>query len=203
MQLCLQTLATLARGYTPKPLILFCGGPLTFLPSLKKAFMEVLRLKAEDVLDVENAQLLPAIGAALAVTESSTKQTFTLTSLIEQLNTDQMHATANQNRLPALFKDQADYQEWEAARMRHKIERVDIADLNDDKLFLGIDSGSTTTKIVLIDEQGRVAFEYYVNNKGDAIGAVQQGLNEAYNVLWSMAKLRASHAAWSQAMART
>ena len=64
--------------------------------------------------------------------------------------------------------------------MRHKIERVDIANLNGDKLFLGIDSGSTTTKIVLIDEQGRVAFEYYVNNKGDAIGAVQQGLNEAY-----------------------
>ena len=62
----LQTLATLARGYTPKPLILFCGGPLTFLPALKKAFMEVLRLEAEDVLDVENAQLLPAIGAALA-----------------------------------------------------------------------------------------------------------------------------------------
>ena len=174
----LQTMATLARGYSPKPSILFCGGPLTFLPALKKAFMEVLRLDADDVLDVENAHLLPAIGAALA--ESSTKQTFTLTSFIERLNTDQVHATANQNRLPVLFKDHADYQQWEAARMRHKIERVDIADLNGDKLFLGIDSGSTTTKIVLIDEQGRVAFEYYINNKGDAIGTVQQGMNEAY-----------------------
>ncbi len=174
----LQTLATLARGYTPKPLILFCGGPLTFLPALKKAFMEVLRLEADDVLDVENAQLLPAIGAALA--ESSTKQTFTITSLIGQLNTVQAHATANQNRLSALFKDHADYQAWESARMRHKIERVDVANLNGDKLFLGVDSGSTTTKIVLIDEQGRVAFEYYVNNRGNAIGAVQQGLSEAY-----------------------
>jgi predicted CoA-substrate-specific enzyme activase len=177
----LQTMATLARGYTTKPLILFCGGPLTFLPELKKAFMEVLRLEADDVLDVENAHLLPAIGAALAtLAESSTMHTFTLTSLIEQLNTVQVHETANQNRLPALFNNQEDYQKWELRRMRHKIERVDIADLNGDKLFLGIDSGSTTTKIVLIDEQGRVAFEYYVNNKGDAIGAVQQGLNEAY-----------------------
>jgi len=176
----LQTLATLARGYTPKPLILFCGGPLTFLPALKRSFMEVLRLEPDDMLDVENAQLLPAIGAALAVlAESSTKQTFTLTSLMARLNTIRAHATANQNRLPALFKDQEDYQEWEAARMRHKIERVDIAHLNGDKLFLGIDSGSTTTKVVLIDEQGRVAFEYYVNNKGDAINAVQQGLGEA------------------------
>ncbi|MCJ7434073.1 MAG: acyl-CoA dehydratase activase, partial [Anaerolineales bacterium] len=177
----LQTMATLARGYTLKPLILFCGGPLTFLPALKKSFMEVLRLTPDDVLDVDNAQYLPAIGAALAtLTGSSTRQAFTLSSLIERLNTDQIHATANHNRLPALFKDHADYQEWEAARMRHKIERVDVANLNGDKLFLGIDSGSTTTKIVLIDEHGRVAFEYYVNNKGDAIGAVQNGLNEAH-----------------------
>ncbi|MBI5952628.1 MAG: hypothetical protein HY865_13300 [Chloroflexi bacterium] len=172
----LQTLATLSRGYTPKPSVLFCGGPLTFLPSLKRAFMKVLCLKAEDVLDVENAQLLPAIGAAL--TESTAKQTFTLSELIDKLGTDQTHETANQNRLPALFKDQAEYEAWDAARMRHRIKRVNIADLTDGGLFLGIDSGSTTTKIVLIDEQGRVAFEYYVNNKGDAIGAVQNGLDE-------------------------
>ena len=177
----LQTLATLARGYTPKPLILFCGGPLTFLSSLKKAFMDVLRIDAEGVLDVENAQLLPAMGAALApLAESSAKQTFTLTSLIERLNAKQEHVSASQNRLPALFKDQVDYQEWEARRMRHKITRVDISQLNGDKLFLGVDSGSTTTKIVLIDEQGRVAFEYYVNNRGDAIGAVQQGLGQIH-----------------------
>jgi predicted CoA-substrate-specific enzyme activase len=175
----LQTLATLARGYTPKPLILFCGGPLTFLPALKNAFMDALRLEPDNVLDVENAQLLPAIGAALApFAESSTEQTFKLTSLIERLNTMHAHGAANQDRLPALFENQEDYREWEAARMRHKIERVDVAQLNGDKLFLGIDSGSTTTKIVVINEQGRVAFEYYVNNKGDAINAVQQGLGK-------------------------
>ena len=174
----LQTMATLARGYTPKPLILFCGGPLTFLPSLKHAFMKVLRLTRDDVLDVDNAQLLPAIGAAL--TKSSATQTFKLSALIERLGEDVQHASASQNRLPALFNDSAHYQEWESNRSRHKIERVDMAQLNGDKLFLGVDSGSTTTKIVLIDEHGRVAFEYYVNNKGDAISAVQNGLHEAY-----------------------
>jgi predicted CoA-substrate-specific enzyme activase len=175
----LQTLATLARGYTPKPLMLFCGGPLTFLPALKNAFMDTLHLNPDDVLNVDNAQLLPAMGAALApFTESAVKQTITLTSLITKLNTTQVHTNSNQNRLPALFDDQENYQVWEAARMRHKIERVDVPNLNGDKLFLGIDSGSTTTKIVVIDEWGRVAFEYYVNNKGDAITAVQQGLGE-------------------------
>jgi predicted CoA-substrate-specific enzyme activase len=175
----LQIMATLARGYTPRPLILFCGGPLTFLPSLKKEFMEILHLEPEDVLEVENAELLPALGAALAQPASrSAKSAFTLTALIQLLDTVQVHVAAGQNRLPALFKDQADYQDWEARRMRHKIARVDISQLDGSPLFLGIDSGSTTTKIVLIDGHGRVSFEYYVNNHGDAIGAVQQGLEQ-------------------------
>jgi predicted CoA-substrate-specific enzyme activase len=182
----LQTLATLSRGYTPKPSVLFCGGPFTFMPALKKSFMKVLCLKEEDVLDVDNAHLLSAFGAAL--TESSAKQTFTLSALTEKLSTNQTHEAANQNRLPVLFKDQADFQTWEKARMRHKIERVNIADLNGDGIFLGIDSGSTTTKVVLIDERGRVAFDYYVSNKGDAIGAVQNGLDEAHRVFYQHQK---------------
>jgi predicted CoA-substrate-specific enzyme activase len=175
----LQTLATLARGYTPRPLILFCGGPLTFLPSLKREFMETLRLTPEDVLEVEKAELLPAMGAALAQTgSSSAKAAFTLSSLIQLLDTAQGQSAASQNRLPALFKDQLDYEEWEERRMRHKIARVAVSQLNASPLFLGIDSGSTTTKIVVIDDQGQVAFEYYVNNRGDAIGTVQQGLEQ-------------------------
>lgn len=173
----LQTMASLSRGYTPQASVLFCGGPLTFLPALRKSFMKYLRLKDEDVADVQNAQLLPAIGAALA--DSATKKTFKLSALLEQLNEEKIHAHATQNRLPALFVDEEQYRAWESARMRHKIERVDVGNLDGANLFLGIDSGSTTTKIVLIDEHGRVAFEYYVNNKGDAIGAVQTGLQSA------------------------
>lgn len=175
----LQTLATLARGYTPRPSILFCGGPLTFLPALKRSFMDVLRLAPDDVLEVENAQLLPALGAALALlAASSAERTFTLTSLIARLDSDSRRAAAS-HRLPALFKDRADYQVWESRRMRHRIERVDLARLDGGGLFLGVDSGSTTTKMVLIDGRGRVAFEYYVGNQGDAIGAVQRGLEQA------------------------
>ncbi|MEW6401544.1 MAG: acyl-CoA dehydratase activase [Chloroflexota bacterium] len=175
----LQILATLARGYTPRPLVLFCGGPLTFLPALKRAFMEVLHLQPGDVLDVENAQLLPAIGAALAsLAGSAARLSLTLSALTTRLDTSLKPAASVRNRLSALFSDQADYQEWESRRTRHKIERVALSQLNGDELFLGVDSGSTTTKIVLIDEQGRVAFEYYVNNRGDAIHAVQHGLEE-------------------------
>jgi len=172
----LQTLATLSRGYDPKPLILFSGGPLTFLPALKKAFMDVLRVSDGETLDVDNAQLLPAIGAALA--DTSTKKTYGLISLVELLKSFQIKTATIRNRLPALFDDGNAFQSWESARQKQKIRRVDISRLNGEKLFLGVDSGSTTTKLVLIDSIGRVAFEYYANNRGNAIKTLQEGLKE-------------------------
>jgi predicted CoA-substrate-specific enzyme activase len=174
----LQTLATLSRGHDPSPKILFSGGPLTFLPALKNAFMKVLDVEASDVLEVENAQLLPAIGAALA--NSSAKKIYTISHLIKQLNTTQDHISVSQNRLPALFNDKTEFLGWESARTQQKIERVDIAQLNGEKLFLGVDSGSTTTKLVLIDEEGRVAFDYYCSNGGNAIKATLEGLKEIH-----------------------
>ena len=172
----LQTLATLSRGYDPAPLVLFSGGPLTFLPALKAAFMDVMEIGFEDTLAVENAELLPAMGAALAPSEA--RKEFLLDKLIEVLQAPLKQQT-NNNRLDALFPDTIAFQEWETARNQHKIERVDFDDIPpDEKFFLGVDSGSTTTKIVLIDSQGRVAFDYYANNRGNAIRAVQQGLEQ-------------------------
>ena len=172
----LQTLATLSRGYDPNPLILFSGGPLTFLPALRNTFMKVLNLGLGDVLEVENAQLLPAIGAALANT--SVKQTSRLSTLIELLKSIQNQTATIQNRLPALFENEKAYRNWETTRSRHMIEDVEISQLNGDDLFLGVDSGSTTTKVVLIDGKGRVAFKHYANNRGNSIKAVHDGLRE-------------------------
>jgi len=172
----LQTLATLSRGYDPNPLILFSGGPLTFLPALRNAFMEVLKVGPDDVLGVENAQLLPALGAALA--NSSAKQTYKIDTLAERLKSLQHKTVTIQNRLPALFDDEKEFHNWESARSQQKIKLVDVAQLNGHDLFLGVDSGSTTTKLVLIDSEGRVIFKHYANNRGNAIKAVQDGLVE-------------------------
>jgi len=177
----LQTLATLSRGYDPNPLILFSGGPLTFLPALKNAFMKKLNVSSSDILEVENAQLLPAIGAALANT--SAKQTYRLNALIELLKSLQTQTATIQNRLPALFESEKEYKDWKSVRTQQKIERVDITGLDGDKLFLGVDSGSTTTKLVLIDARGRVVFDHYANNRGNAIQAVQAGLKEIRELL--------------------
>ena len=185
----LQTLATLSRGHDPNPLILFSGGPLTFLPALRNAFMKVLNVGPSDVLEVENAQLLPAIGATL--TKSSEKRGYRLVALIELLKSFQNQSVTIQNRLPALFAGEKEFHNWESARTQQKIEQVDIVQLNVDKLFLGVDSGSTTTKVVLIDARGRVVFKHYANNHGNAIKAVQDGLKDLHELFAQNGKIPA------------
>lgn len=178
----LQTLSTLSRGRVPQPKILFSGGPLTFLPALKTSFMEALAISPDDVILVDHAELLPAIGAALA--HHSAPHTTTLPALIAQLNTTSANQALIQPRLPRLFTDQAEFDGWLIRQTKHKTPRVAILALpTDQPCFLGVDSGSTTTKLVLIDEEGRLVFEHYRNNHGNAVQAVKEGLtllNQAF-----------------------
>lgn len=172
----LQTLATLARGYDPASLILFSGGPLTFIPALKIAFLDVLGLGECDSLEAENTELLPAIGAALA--QKGEQGIVRLSGLLELLHTEGVGVPLDKRRLQPLFDDPIQRQRWETMRDQHWIEQVDIHALEGQACFLGVDSGSTTSKMVLIDDQGRVAFKYYSSNKGNALRAVQEGLRE-------------------------
>ncbi|NOZ71395.1 MAG: CoA activase [Chloroflexi bacterium] len=170
----LQTLTTLSRGYKPSPLILLGGGPLTFLPALKNSFMNVLNVDQDSILEADNTELLPAIGAALA--DDANKQEFTLTQLINLLTTKQEYDSTDQGRLLPLFEDEQEFSRWAETRIQHKVDRIDVRPLNGDPCFLGVDSGSTTTKLVLIDEHGRIVFDHYRNNNGSALRAVQEGL---------------------------
>jgi len=170
----LQTLTTLARGHIPSPSILFSGGPLTFLPVLKTFFMQVLKVGEDDILEADHPELLPAIGAALA--DSANKQEITLGQLINLLATKGQENQSGQNRLPALFEGKPAFDRWEAARMQQQTPRLEVAQMAGKPCFLGVDSGSTTTKLVLIDEQGRIVFDHYRNNDGNALGAVREGL---------------------------
>jgi predicted CoA-substrate-specific enzyme activase len=180
----LQTLATLARGYNPSPLLLFSGGPLTFLPALRTAFMEVLDVDQANILKANNTELLPAIGAALA--NSADRQTFTLTQLIELLSIQHRHNLNGHGRLSPLFKNVVDFKTWQKGRSQYKVGRIDLKKMAGERCFLGVDSGSTTTKLVLIDEQGNVAFHYYCNNNGNALKAVQNGLEKIQRLFAEM-----------------
>lgn len=174
--LVLQTLSTLSRGNKPAPLILFSGGPLTFLPALKDAFARALNVDQGGLLEADNTELLPAIGAALA--NSTHKQEITLAQFINLLSTVQKYDRTGQSRLSPLFEDQPEFKRWAKSRTQRQVERVNIKQMDGAICFLGVDSGSTTTKLVLIDQQGRVAFDYYCNNNGNPIKAVREGLEK-------------------------
>lgn len=172
----LQTLATLSRGRDPRPKILFSGGPLTFIPSLKQAFLNVLNIDKDQVTTPQHPELLTAYGAAMAV--SPHDRTYIIQDLIEALHCQEKDIHPHQNRHKALFESTAQYALWEDKRKQQKIAHIDSESIENCNYFLGIDSGSTTTKIILTDKQGRIAYDYYANNGGNPIRAVQTGLKE-------------------------
>jgi predicted CoA-substrate-specific enzyme activase len=200
----LQIMATLARGLEPEPMILFSGGPLTFIPTLRAAFMKELDFAPDDVLDAPHMELLSACGAALAQGQGAgatptrifgkenigghpkpqqgvppaPPQLLRLSELIELLSARSVAGPIETHRLAPLFADEAEWENWEKARWQHRIERVPVHEVEGEPCFLGVDSGSTTTKMVLIDRQGRLVFTHYTNNGGDAIGAARDGLEK-------------------------
>jgi predicted CoA-substrate-specific enzyme activase len=171
-----QTLATLARGHKVTPVILFAGGPLTFLPFLKQAFIKSLDLSPGDWLEVEHAELFSARGAALATGREKERSVFALSNLIELMEDFPVNQM-NEGRLNPLFVNPQDFDIWNIDNTRHKVKRVSPQQV-DNECFLGIDSGSTTTKLAVIDEGGRLFFDYYESNNGNAIQAVQNGLEK-------------------------
>ncbi len=170
----LQTVSTLSRGYDPLPKVLFCGGPFTFLPELKRSYMKVLDLHDEDILDPEHPELVPAIGTAIYNDVDRLETTLSGLEgiLARTITSDEFLG----NRLDPLFRDEEEFREWESGRMTPISRTSSLKDLEGKRTFLGIDSGSTTTKVVLIDGGGSIAYRYYSNNRGDPIGAVKTGL---------------------------
>ncbi len=177
----LQTITTLARGYQPAPAMLFGGGPLTFLPELRKHFMRVLKLSEADIVNAEHPELLPAMGAALA--HQANRKQCSLSEFQTLLAGRPQTQINSDTRLAPLFDDKKQFDHWMAQRMSRQTPRVSVDQVEGQPVFLGIDSGSTTTKIVIIDERARLLFTHYQNNNGNAIQAVQEGLKKAADLL--------------------
>jgi activator of 2-hydroxyglutaryl-CoA dehydratase len=110
-----QTLSTLSRGYDPIPKVMFCGGPFTFLPMLRKSFMEAMVLDDSEVIEPERAELIPAIGAALA--EDFSKFETDMDLFIGVLESGGGEAHYISKRLDPLFDSPKEFSEWEKTRM--------------------------------------------------------------------------------------
>jgi predicted CoA-substrate-specific enzyme activase len=182
-----QTISGLACGKPIRGKVAFLGGPLHFLSELRKRFTDVLKLTPENALAPENSHLFAALGAALAADKG--KET-TASALIGNLSSKKklMHEI---ERLSPLFKDK---EEHEAFRKRHesqKVKRLELDSYSGDA-FLGIDAGSTTTKLALISENGELLYSHYEGNGGNPLNVIIKSLKEIYSILPKDAKIRKS-----------
>ena len=166
-----QTISGLACGKPIRGCVAFLGGPLHFLPELKKAFIRTLKLTPENVVDPENSHLFAAMGAAL---EEGNGETVALEDLIEKLQKG-VKVSFEMPRLPALFESKEDY---EAFCQRHGKAVVQKAPLETycGDCYLGIDAGSTTTKMVLIGQEGQLLYSFYAGNQGNPIETAKKAI---------------------------
>ena len=146
-----QTISGLACGKPIRGCVAFLGGPLHFLPELKKVFIRTLKLTPENVVDPENSHLFAAMGSAL---EEDGGEAVALEDLIGRLEKG-VKVSFEMPRLPALFESKEDY---EAFRRRHAKAVVEKANLETycGDCYLGFDAGSTTTKMALIGQEGQL-----------------------------------------------
>ncbi len=175
----IQTISGLACGRPIKGNVAFLGGPLFFLSELRRRFADTLKLKEEQVIFPENSQLYVAIGAALS---SVNEEPVLLKSLITKLENIGSNLISESNRLEPLFANQADYEEFSLRHHRATVKRSELSAFTG-ACFLGIDAGSTTTKLALIDGDGSLLYAHYGSNEGSPLKSTINMLKELYTLL--------------------
>lgn len=177
-----QTISGLACGRPIRGNVAFLGGPLQYLPELRKRFYETLKLGDDHIIVPDNAHLFVASGCAVAGARSETAKAERLADVLGRLKNLGDIQGSEVVRLAPLF---ADEDEYAAFRLRHDAERVQRARLMDyaGTAYLGIDAGSTTFKAALIGEDGSLLWSHYASNKGDVLGCAKAALSNLYNDL--------------------
>ena len=168
-----QTISGLACGKPIRGHVAFLGGPLHFLDQLRATFIRTLKLDDEHIIFPENSHLFAAIGSALNYQEDTT---MSLASIFEKLN-GELHMEFEVARLEPLFADQAEYDAFLERHGNNHVKTGDIASYHG-KCFLGIDAGSTTTKIALIAENGDLLYSFYDNNNGSPLKTSIRAMKE-------------------------
>ncbi|MDD6205085.1 MAG: acyl-CoA dehydratase activase-related protein [Firmicutes bacterium] len=179
-----QTVSGLACGKPIRGCVAFLGGPLHFMPELKKAFIRTLKLTPENVADPENSHLFAAMGAAL---EAENADAVTVSGLIDRL-AQGVAVTFEMPRLEPLFRDRAEYEAFCARHEKAVVAKQELSGYVGD-CFLGIDAGSTTTKLALIGSDGQLLFSYYSGNSGNPIETAKNAMRQLQKSLPSGAKI--------------
>lgn len=169
-----QTVSGLAQGRKIKGKVLFLGGPLHFLNGLRKAFVTTLNLSEENAVFPDDAPCFMAIGAAL---HSVGVKEEPLTAVIEKLQN--VRESDEIITGEPLFESKQEYTDFVARHRATDLRFADIATYTGDA-YLGIDSGSTTTKLILITPDSRILYSHYQPNNGQPLDIIIDKLKEIY-----------------------
>ncbi|MCM1096471.1 MAG: 2-hydroxyacyl-CoA dehydratase [Ruminococcus flavefaciens] len=173
-----QTISGLACGKPIRGHVAFLGGPLHFLSELKAAFIRTLKLDAEHVIDTDNSHLFAAIGAALNAKEDVS---YTMEEMVGKLSSE-IKMEFEVERMEPLFENQAAYDAFLERHGQHKVGTAPLSSYQGNA-YLGIDAGSTTTKIALVGEDGSLLYSFYSGNDGSPLKTAIRSLKEIYETL--------------------
>ncbi len=189
----MQVVSALARGTEVHPKIFLCGGPFAYIPELRKHLLQALEMTEEDYIVPEYTQFIPAIGTALL----AKGELLTHAQVRSLFSNDHCSATHLTGTLPPLFADEADYQNWLSDKQKKYGNLTGEAGLTATRsnspqdgltgiagpFYLGVDSGSTTTKLVLINEKGELVFTDYSYKNGNSLQAFHSALQRLRDAL--------------------
>jgi predicted CoA-substrate-specific enzyme activase len=179
-----QTISGLACGKPIRGNVAFLGGPLHFLGELRNAFIRTLNLTQEQIIAPDHSHLFAALGAAMNAKESTRSD---LSSLYKMLSLG-IKMDFEVNRMQPLFNNEEEYQ---AFQDKHSLHTVKKGNLNtyEGNCFLGVDAGSTTTKVALVGEDGSLLYSFYSNNNGSPLKTTIRAIKEIYDILPKKAKI--------------
>jgi len=169
----------LACGRPIRGNVAFLGGPLYFLSELRQRFIETLNLSEKQIIFPDNSQLYIAIGAAIS---SINEKNSLFNSLMDRLNSLASISIDESKRMSPLFATEQEYNNFKIRHSSNAVKRRELEDFRGN-CFLGIDAGSTTTKVALIDDEGALLYSYYGSNEGSPLNSTIHALKELYSML--------------------
>ena len=173
-----QTISGLACGKPIRGHVAFLGGPLHFLSELKTAFIRTLKLDDEHIIDTDNSHLFAAIGSALNVKGDVA---YSMEEMVNKLSSE-IKMEFEVERMEPLFENEEAYAEFRARHRQHHVATGNL-ETYQGNAFLGIDAGSTTTKIALVGEDGSLLYSFYSSNDGSPLNTAIGALKEIYEQL--------------------
>ncbi|BBE32089.1 CoA-substrate-specific enzyme activase [Tepiditoga spiralis] len=171
-----QTITTLLSGADIREKVIFAGGPLTFLSELRKSFHETLKLNENKFILPDNSEVLVAVGAAL-YSENNDKQ-YTIDEIINKIKSEKK-VERTIRTLEPLFTDKDEYENFKMRHSNLNLKYLDEKEKKEKKnLYIGIDAGSTTTKLIMIDDKNNIIDSFYKNNFGSPLNVAVEGLKK-------------------------